>query len=276
MNIAQTVQERLESLVPPAGLAKAYVNRSIWGVQDFKVFDWARRTKTNLLIKGPTQSAKTLAFRAYAAERRIPAVTIDVGAALDPSLTLGTMRRDGVTGNWEFLDGVLTAVVRSGEAVAVLDECNMAHPKVMASFHPLGDARRCIYLAETGEVVKAGDGLLLAATMNPDYIGTSPLGQAFAARFQHVWWDYDDKVEKKLLAPSVRTLGNKLRQAEDISTPVSTHALMKFQDTVTQMGYDFAVGMFKSAFSDDESQGLTHAFNAGLDDAVKKELLGGA
>lgn len=265
-----SVQERLESLVPHPDLAKAYVHREIFGKLDFEVFDWAREKKKNLLIKGPTQAAKTMAFRAYGAERRIPVVTVDVGAAMDPSLIIGTQVHDG--NSWTWYDGIMTCVVRSGDAVCVLDECNMAHPKSMASFHPLGDQRRSMYIAETGEVVKAGPNLLIAATMNPDYIGTSPLGQAFSARFKHIKWDYDIDVEKKLLAPSVRTLAAQLRDSEDIHTPVSTHMLMDFQETITDMGYEFASSLFRAGFSDDEAQALTFAFDAGLDSKVKKEL----
>lgn len=267
------VRERLEGLVPPRQLADAYINRKIFGVQDFEVFDWARKTKTNLLIKGPTQAAKTLALRAYAAARQIPAVTVDVGAAMDPALTLETYVRDA-NGSLSHQDGLLTCVVRHGEGVAILDECNMAHPKIMAAFHPLGDSRRAIYLAEKGEMVRAGPNLLIAATMNPDYIGTTPLGQAFSARFQHIPWDYDPKVEEKLLAPSVRKVAKKLRTSEHIHTPVSTHLLMKFQDTIRDMGYEFAVRLFSTSFSPDESQGIDYAFDAGLDDEIKIELGG--
>lgn len=271
--ITRETEARLQEMVPPIELDKAYVNRKIFGVLDYEVFDWARSTKTNLLIKGPTQAAKTLALRAYAAARRIPAVTVDVGAAMDPTLTLGTHRRNG-EGYLEWQDGLLTCVVRAGDGVAVLDECNMAHPKVMAAYHPLGDSRRAMYLSETAEMVRAGKDLLIAATMNPDYIGTTPIGQAFSARFQHIPWDYDEEVEKQLLAPSVRSVANKLRSSEHIHTPVSTHLLMKFQDTVTQMGYDFAIRLLSSSFSPDEGNGLDYAFDAGLDDKIKAELGG--
>ena len=131
-------QNRLENMIPPVELADAYINRTIFGKQDFEVFDWARERRVNLLIKGPTQAAKTLALRAYAAARRIPAVTVDVGAAMDPALTLGTYRRNA-SGQLEWCDGLLTLVWRNEEGVVVLDECNMAHPKVMAAYHPMGD-----------------------------------------------------------------------------------------------------------------------------------------
>lgn len=265
--------ERLEAMVPPKELADNYVNRTIWGKSDFEVFDWAREKKRNLLIKGPTQAAKTLALRAYAAKRRIPAVTVDVGAAMDPALTLGTYKR-GSDGQLHWQDGLLTLAWRADEAVCILDECNMAHPKVMAAYHPMGDSRRWIPLVETGEIVRAGQGVLLAATMNPDYIGTTPIGQAFSARFQHIPWRYDDDVEAKLLSPSVRKVAAKLRMSEHIYTPVSTHLLMTFQDTVPEMGYEFAIRLFSSAFSPDEAQGIDYAFDAGLDDSVRRELGG--
>jgi MoxR-like ATPase len=271
--LTRDTQERLESMVPPRELAKAYINRNIFGVEDFKVFDWARSTKTNLLVKGPTQAAKTLALRAYGAARQIPVATVDVGAAMDPALTLGSHVR-GLDGSLQWQDGLLTCVLRAEEGVAVLDECNMAHPKIMAAYHPLGDSRRAIYLQDTGELVRAQGNLLIAATMNPEYIGTTPIGQAFSARFQHIPWDYDDRVEAKLLAPSVRALARKLRDSEHVFTPVSTHLLMKFQDTITEMGYNFARSLLASSFSPDEGKGLNYAFDAGLDDKIKAELGG--
>lgn len=265
------MEERLESMIPPVELAQAYVNRQIFGKNDFEVFDWARTKKVNLLVKGPTQAAKTLALRAYAAARRIPCVTVDVGAAMDPALTLGTYKRD-TSGKLYPQYGLLTLVWGSEEGVCVLDECNMAHPKVMAAYHPMGDSRRWIPLTEFGEIVRAGPKVLLAATMNPDYIGTTPIGQAFSARFKHIPWDYDDGVEQKLLAPSVRKVAAKLRGSEHIYTPVSTHLLMSLQDTIQDMGYDFAVQVFAASFSPDEGQGINYAFDAGLDDEIRREL----
>lgn len=272
-NLSREDQDRLEAMVPPAELADAYVNRKIFGKPDFEVFDWARNKKVNLLVKGPTQAAKTLALRAYAAARRIPAVTVDVGAAMDPALTLGTYKR-GSDGQLHPFYGMLTLAWGAEESVCVLDECNMAHPKVMAAYHPMGDSRRWIPLTEFGQIVRAGPRVLLAATMNPEYIGTTPIGQAFSARFQHIPWDYDADVEKKLLAPSVRKVAEKLRQSEHIYTPVSTHLLMSFQDTIQDMGYDFAIRMFSASFHPDEGRGIDFAFDAGLDDQVRMELGG--
>lgn len=265
------MNERLAELIPSKALADNYVNRKIYGKLDFDVFDWARNTNTNLLIKGPTQSGKTLAFRAYAAVRQIPSITIDVGAAMDPSLTLSTWTRDkdGVLLPY---DGLLTLALKQGDAVVILDECNMAHPKVMAAYHSLGDHRRYVSIPETGETVRGKAGILLGATMNPDYIGTTPIGQAFSARWSHIPWGYDPKVEAKLISPGLRTLADKLRNSEYIHTPVSTHLLMKFQDTVSQMGYQFAVGVFKETFSPDEAKGLGHALEVALEDQIRKEL----
>lgn len=266
-----TYSDRLVELIPPKSLADNYINRNIFGVQDFKAFDYFRSKGINLLVKGPTQSGKTLAFRAYAASRQIPSITIDVGAAMDPALTLNTYVR-GPNGEMIAYDGLLTLALREGDAVIVQDECNMAHPKVMAAYHSLGDHRRSINIIETGEVVKCAPNVLIAATMNPDYIGTSPIGQAYSARWKHVTWDYDSGVEKKLLSPGIRKLADSLRKSEYIHTPVSTHMLMGFQDIVSDMGYDFAVGLFTNGFHEDESQGLMYALSVDLADQIKEEL----
>lgn len=262
--------QAIEQFIPDPRLAEAYVNRTIWGYRDFEVFDWARKERVNLLLKGPTQAAKTTALRAYAAERQIPVCTVDVNAALDPGLTLGSYTQQD--GEWIWQDGNLVFVLRQDEGVIFLDECNMAHPKVMAAYHSLGDNRRHIALPQIGEVVKAGENVLIAATMNPGYIGTTPLGQAFNARFFHVPWDYDKNVEAKLLAPSVCSFGRKLRESDTINTPVSTAMLMRFQETVGQMGYEFALSGMRASFSDEEADGIKYALDGGLDADIKRDL----
>lgn len=260
----------VEQFIPDKRLAKGYINRKINGIPDFKVFDWAREKNVNLLLKGPTQAAKTTAFRAYAAEREIPVAIVDVNAAMDPSLTVGTQVQQH-DGTWVWQDGNLVKVLREDDAVIFLDECNMCHPKVMAAYHSLGDNRRHIALP-TGEIVKAGKNVLIAATMNPGYIGTTPLGEAFNARFFHIKWDYDKNVEKKLLAPTVISFAERLRESESIHTPVSTAMLMRFQETIGQMGWQFAIEGFKAAFSNEEADGIGYALDSGLDDAMRQEL----
>jgi hypothetical protein len=47
---------------------------------------------------------------------------------------------------------------------------------------------------------------------------------------------------------------------------------MRFQDTIQEMGFDFALEVFKASFDIDEKQGLTYAFEAGLADRIKNEL----
>ena len=84
------------------------------------------------------------------------------------------------------------------------------------------------------------------------------MNQAFAQRFEHILWDYDIEVEKKLVkSPTVRLLGDALRNARkaaEIQTPLGTSALQRITRNVKAMGPELAMdvllGMFDSSERD--------------------------
>ena len=157
------------------------------------------------MLAGPTGSSKTSVFRAYAAARGLPFALVECNAAMDPGTVLGrtTIAPDGSV---RWVDGDFTLVVRYG-GVGLIDEINMAHPRITASFHQLLAVTRRMGIAEAGETVIAGRGgtgepqpTLFGACLNVRYQGTVRLSEALDNRFaMHFDWDYERSVEEQLV-----------------------------------------------------------------------------
>ena len=256
--------------VPRIELAKRYVHRKVFEVEDFKVFDHARAHGVNVLIYGPTGPGKTTSVEAWAAERGLRMATVSGNASMEPSQMTGKFVSDG-NGSFAWIDGPVTDVVRNG-GVLLLDEVNFISPKIYTVLYSLLDGRRMITLLDHhGETIEAHPDLTIFATMNPDYIGTTSLNFAFRNRFDiQIPWDYDDKVEEKLVpSKSLRVLSKQLRTEAakgQYETPISTNMLMEFHHFVDALGYEFAVENFIAHFSSDEQPSVrlvfqTHEYN---------------
>jgi hypothetical protein len=148
----------------------------------------------------------------------------------------------------------------------------------------LTDGRRSITLLDHhGETIEAHPDLTIFATMNPEYIGTTPLNYAFRNRFDiQIPWDYDDAVEEKLIpCKSLRTLMKQLRIEAgkgQYETPISTNMGMEFIDLVSSLGYEFASENFIAHFSSDEQASVrmvfqTHEYNLKSDLGLEVEIV---
>ena len=249
--------------VPRKELAEKYVHRQIWSRDDFEIFDYARSNSINVLIYGPTGPGKTTSVEAWAAERELKLATVSGNATMEPSQMFGKMTQ--IDGAWQWIDGPVTDVVRNG-GVLLLDEVNFINPKIYTVLYSLMDGRRSITLLDhLGETIQAHKDLTVFATMNPDYIGTTPLNFAFRNRFDiQIPWDYDDKVENKLVdSKSLLALARQLRTEAakgQYETPISTNMLMEFHQFVDALGYEFAVENFIAHFSADEAASVRLVF----------------
>lgn len=269
--------------VPRKELADRYVHRDIiGGIQDFKAFDFARANHINVLIYGPTGPGKTTSIEAWAAERQLRMATVSGNAALEPGHLLGKFVSDG-NGGFAWIDGPVTDVVRNG-GVLLLDEFNFISPKIYTALYGLTDGRRIISLLDHhGEVIEAHKDLTVFATMNPDYIGTTPLNFAMRNRFDmQIPWDYDDKVEAKLVkSKSLLVLAKQLRDEAakgQYETPISTNMLIEFCEFVTGLSYEFAVENFIAHFSNEEQASVrlvfqTHEYNLKPDFGIEVKVV---
>lgn len=264
--------------VPRIELAKRYVHRDIWSRQDFEIFDHSRAKNINVLIYGPTGPGKTTSVEAWAAERGLRMATVSGNASMEPSQMTGKYVSDG-NGSFAWIDGPVTDVVRNG-GVLLLDEVNFISPKIYTVLYSLLDGRRSITLLDHhGETIEAHPDLTIFATMNPDYIGTTPLNFAFRNRFDiQIPWDYDDKVESKLVSSKALLVVAKQLRVEankgQYETPISTNMLQEFVNFVDALGYEFAVENFIAHFSADEAASVrlvfqTHEHNIKTDFGIE-------
>lgn len=280
-------EERLEPVlhlasVPPMEKAKKYINRKVWGVLDFDVYDFARADKHDVLIYGPTGPGKTSSVIAWAAARKLRLATVSGNAALEPSQLIGKYIPDG-KGNFVWIDGPVTDVVRNG-GVLCLDEVNFISPKIYTVLYSLLDERRNIVLLDhQGETIEAHPDLTIFATMNPAYIGTTPLNWAFRNRLTiQLQWDYDDDVESKLVkSQAILTVAKQLRNEAakgEFETPISTNMLMELEQIIPKLGYEFAINNFIAHFDDEEQDKVrlvmtTHEYNIQADFSLVDEVV---
>jgi len=261
----KTLSIRLAT-VPRKELAERYVHRKIFGIEDFEVFDHARETGRNTLIYGPTGPGKTSSVEAWAAARDLRLATISGNASMEPSQMTGKFVSDG-KGAFIWIDGPVTDVVRNG-GVLLLDEVNFINPKIYTNLYSLTDGRRCIILLDHhGETIEAHKDLTIFATMNPNYVGTTPLNFAFRNRFDiQIPWDYDDAVEVKLItSPALLKLMQSLRAEANkgqYETPISTNMGMEFEELISSLGYEFAMENFVAHFHEDEQSSVRMVFQA--------------
>ena len=266
--------------VPPMKLAERYVHRKVYGVEDFKAFDKARSNGINVLIYGPTGPGKTTAVEAWAAARGLRMATVSGNASMESRQLFGGFIPDGI-GGYGWIDGPVTDVVRNG-GVLLLDEMNFISPKIYTTLYPLTDGRRCITLLDhMGETIVAHKDLTIFATMNPDYIGTTPLNFAMRNRFDiQLSWDYDDAVEAKLVSSKALLLVTKQLRAEaakgQYETPISTNMLIEVEAFIkdADLGYEFAVENFIAHFSSEEQASVrlvfqTHEHNIKTDFGIE-------
>jgi hypothetical protein len=252
----RTLQLHLAT-VPPKELADRYVHRDVYGQSDFKVFDFARANHINVLIYGPTGPGKTTGVEAWAAARNLRLAQVSGNATMEPSQLFGKFIPDG-EGGFMWCDGPVTDVVRNG-GVLNLDEINFISPKVYTVLYTLLTSQRMITLMDhKGEVIHAHPDLTVFATMNPGYVGTTKLNFAMRNRFDiQLFWDYDTKVEAKLVKS--KALQAVIKQLRDeaakgsFETPISTNMLMEFEQiALSDLGFEFAVENFVGHFEEDE------------------------
>lgn len=260
---------RVAALIPDPRLAEAYIHRSIKGFDDFDILDVAVEEAENVMLAGPTGSAKTTLFRAYAAARGLPLFIVDSNGAMDPGVILGKVgpKPDGTIG---WIDGDMTLVLRYG-GVTVIDEINLAHPRIQAAWHQLLSVARRMSIPEAGETVIAGRGgtgdpqpVLFASAYNPRYQGTVRLNEAMRNRFgTPLRWGYDRGVEEQLVTSTtlLDTAAN-IRSLAEIRSPLSTNMLMEFERHAGRFNLPMAIELLANHFEDDEVGPVTRALDA--------------
>jgi MoxR-like ATPase len=269
---------RLDAYRPDPQLVKQYVTRNLPNGQtdiEYLMRQWRKRK--NVLLVGDTQGGKTMLVNVLACligeelgiGKPVPVFTLSASNGITDFDLFGqtTAWTDPDTGQEHlvWLPGQADLAARVG-GIFYLDEVNMMPERVTSSVHPMADYRRmfvnrnkAVKVPGDGfmpEVIKLNDKTWIVGTMNPNYRGAGALNEAFANRFKHLDWKYNDSVERKLIPnEAVRTLGDALRQLRalgKIKTPIGTSALMQLADDLVEDGVEMALYVLKSMFTQDE------------------------
>ena len=256
-----------------------YISRPMFGTTDVDVMQQMYDNNECVLIEGDTGSGKTHLAKHIATLNCADYVRINLNGATTPEQLIGQLMPNtdpNIHSKFVWVDGHLTRMMKEG-GVLVIDEINMASADILALFNSVTDDERKLVLTDNGgEHVYACKNFRLIATMNPSYEGTKELNDSLRSRFSVVELGYNESVEKKLkIDEKVRTLAKKLRDSEEITTPVATRALLRFMKQLTyNSGDKIARGIFINGFNEYERPVVTEMIKLVLDtklDAVPQE-----
>lgn len=262
----QAFRGEQHAYIPDAKYAKEYVHRKIKGVRDFALLDYCMENQENLLLRGDTGAGKTMLPMAYAAANNLRYYSVPCDVSIDPSALFGKMVPGDKIGEFEWVDGPVTEMVRYG-GVLNISEINFMPAKIAASLYSLLDHRRSLNLLQhKGENIKAHDCLLIVADMNPKYRGTTDLNIALANRFALKQdWNYENSVESQLIqSGALLSIVQGIRKQDEIRTPVGTNAMQEFERIAPALGIDFAVDNFVALFAESERDPVKKSFDAQL------------
>ena len=250
-------EEDLSAYIPKED--NEYIARKIGKTTDIEILKKCFENKINVLLVGKTGAGKTHAARRLAYELKMPYMRVNANGAITPDDLLGQYIPDG-NGGFRWCDGVLTRFVRHG-GIFVLDEINAAPAEILFVLHSLLDDERKIVLTQKdGEVVKANDKFMFIATMNPAeeaiYEGTKEMNAALKDRFGVVlYYDYDEAIERKLIKSEyVREVMKKLRESEEIETPISTRMGIEYEKAIELFGIETANEILIAKFRNEEKE----------------------
>ena len=233
----------ISAWVPDTNYYRNYVSRKLAGGRsDLQILDHAHEMNYNVLLEGPTGSAKTSLVMAYAAQQKRPLVVIQCNGGADPRQLLGGWVPQA-DGSLTYAPGDFVLGLTQG-AVILLNEINFLPPKIQVVLFGALDLRRMIHLpdavgSEWPTMLKVHEDTFILADCNPGYIGTRPMNEALRNRFEiKLNWDYDRNVEKKLvpsaaLVELAERLRGKTNKADNIRAPISTNMLMEFASIAT-------------------------------------------
>jgi len=180
-------------LPEPALAAEAYRVRAepfyLQVGDEVALFEAAFRTRTPVLLKGPTGCGKTR-FIEYMSWKLggLALVTISCHEDLTATDLVGRYLLSAQGTEWQ--DGPLTRAVRTG-GICYLDEVVEARKDTIVVIHSLTDHRRLLPIEKRGEVLAAHADFFLVVSYNPGYQSTlKDLKHSTRQRFVSIEFGY--------------------------------------------------------------------------------------
>lgn len=254
--------ENLSKLIPQ--ICSKYIPRSINGINDIEMMERAYQSKIPLLLEGETGTGKTHAVRFFCFKSKLPYARVNLNGATTPEDLVGQWVP--FNGSFKWQDGLLTRFMRNG-GVFVVDEINSCPADILFILHSvLDDEKRLVLTQKDGEIIKAHQNFWLVSTMNPDYEGTKQLNKALRDRFRVVKYDYENRIEKKLIDnPKLLDFAKSLRSMYakgEISFPCSTRMLLQFEQDKQIFDNETAQMFFINKYPLEEQKAIETAMEA--------------
>jgi MoxR-like ATPase len=188
-------------------------NYVAWGHYDDILKIVQTRMFAPVLITGMSGNGKTEMVEQICAKMKRECFRVNITEDTDEDELMGSWRL--VNGNMEWQDGPVVLALKRG-AVLLLDEVDLATPKVMCLQSPL-EGKGC-YLKKINQKVLPTDGFQIIATANTKgkgsddgrFVGTRVLNEAMLDRFDYCFeQDYSPRsVEKKILLKAMKKFGS--------------------------------------------------------------------
>ena len=270
-------EQNMNALITPSkDEISWYIPRKFNGIDEFAIYEHARKYRKPLALFGHAGTGKTSSAIYQAYLRQIGASVQSCSAGLQLSDVVG---KTIITpsGEPQWIDGELVRAMRYG-GVYVLDEINFAQPKVLQRFQDVATNFKITLNENNGETIYAHPDFILVATFNDNYKHTNQLNEAVLDRYRiKLHFEFDYNIESQVVKlPTLLTLAKQMRNdaiTGIYSTPITLRMLKAFQELALDLSYEFAVENFVMCFNADERPSvklLMEAHTSQLQDEVDK------
>lgn len=167
--IAEGALAKIKMAVWDCATAPAIDPHYVWPAAAGAVVSQLFKRHKPAMIWGPAGTGKTSFAQQLCAHLKRPYVRISCHSQTDGQTLVG-MTAPAAGGGTEWKDGQLTAAMRIPGAIVLIDEPSVARPGAMYALQAVLDSRE-LHIEETGEVVKAADGVLFILADNTNGSG---------------------------------------------------------------------------------------------------------
>lgn len=234
--------DHLENVLVPGEDPYFYVDTETLGFLE-RVSTISKKHPVNVLVVGKQGCGKSSLVRQYAAARRLPLATFQIGTLSEPGQLFGEyVLENGETKYKQFL---FPQAIQTPNCVIHLEEINRPeHPKALNMLFSILSHDRQVWMDELG-LVRVADGVVFFATLNEgdEFVGTEMLDPALRDRFYAISLDHlPNEVETEVLrkktgvsveqAKEIIDVVNSLRGNSDLAIDVSTRKTLMIGELI--------------------------------------------